>query len=261
MFDVDVYLARLGYTGPVSPTWPILRDLHKRHLMTIPYDSALNAMVDDLWSSVDIEVDKTFAEVVVGGRGGVCTELNGLFRVLLERLGFAVEVYSGGTRQLDGSFGPDLEHVFNSVVLDGTRYLVDVGFVGPSFLEPIVLSDEPQEQYGNVFRVAEDGDYRVLLRKGRTGDYLQTYRFRPRPRSFAEWDDPGEDLREFARGLAAAGTLVRGRSFESGQRILIGRRYVVVDDGHDHLRVLVNDDEHREVVAAILGIGHGAGTR
>lgn len=170
MFDVDVYLARLGYTGPVSPTWPVLRDLHKRHLMTIPYDSALNATRgDNLWSNVDIDVDKTFAEVVVGGRGGVCTELNGLFRVLLERLGFTVDVYSAGTRQLDGSFGPDLEHVFNSVVLDGTRYLVDVGFVGPSFLEPIVLSDEPQEQYGNVFRVVRDGGYRVLLRKGRRG--------------------------------------------------------------------------------------------
>ncbi|WP_242659583.1 hypothetical protein [Thermostaphylospora chromogena] len=34
---------------------------------------------------------------------------------------------------------------------------------------------------------------------------------------------------------------MRGRAFETGQRILIGRRYVVVDDGYDHLRVLVND--------------------
>jgi len=119
---------------------------------------------------------------------------------------------------------------------------------------------EPQEQYGNVFRVVRDGGYRVLLRKGRRGDYQQTYRFRPRARSFDEWNDPGDDLREFARGLAAAGTLVRGRAFETGQRILIGRRYVVVDDGYDHLRVLVNDDEHREVVAEILGTGHGRRT-
>jgi amide synthase len=258
MFDIDAYLSVLGYTGPADPTLQTLRELHKRHLMNVPYDSALNAGRGiELWEHVDIDVDTTFDEIITGSRGGVCTELNGLFRVLLDKLGFDISVLSAGTRQLDGSFGPDLEHVFNVVRLDGQMWLVDVGFVGPSYLEPLLLSDEVQSQYGNQFLLTEQDGYRILHRKGQVGDFQAVYRFKLTPRGFAEWRVPSDELRDFARQLAMAGTLVRGRAFADGQRILIGRRFVTVESGHDQLRVLIDQDEYQKVVADILRLEEG----
>ncbi|WP_410631079.1 arylamine N-acetyltransferase family protein [Amycolatopsis sp. cmx-4-83] len=254
MFDVDRYLSVLGHPGPAEPTWDTLRRLHRRHLITIPYDSALNATRGTaLWADVDVDVDAAFDSVVTGGRGGVCTELNGLFRTLLTRLGFDTGVLAAGIRQLDGSFGPDLEHLFGYVRLDGELLLTDVGFVGPSYVEPLRITEQVQHQYGNDFRVVERDGYHVVQRRGRAGDWQAVYRFHPRPRDFAEWRGPGLGLEEFARRLASAGTLVRGRAFERGQKILIGRRLLTVEDGHDTIRGLVTQSDYDAALADILG--------
>lgn len=253
MFDVEAYLAVLDHRGPTDASRETLRRLHHAHLRTVPYDSELNsARGTDLWKGVDIDADAAFDAVVLGGRGGVCYELNGLFRRLLTELGFETGVYAAGIRQVDGSFGPDLEHIFSFVRLDGAVLLVDVGFVGPSYLEPLVLGPQEQPQFGTSFRIVTGEGYHVLQRRGQRGDWAAVYRFRPVPRDPADWAAPSEELAEFARALAGAGTLVRGRATPSGQRILIGKRLVTVDDGHESMRVLTDPAEHARVLADIL---------
>ncbi|GAA4617147.1 arylamine N-acetyltransferase family protein [Saccharopolyspora hordei] len=253
MFDVDQYLKAIGFSGHPQPDVATLRRLHKAHLMAIPYDSSWNAERGiSIWRDVDIDVDTVFDEIVVGGRGGNCYELNGLFRRLLDEIGYDTAVLSAGIRQVDGTFGPDLEHVFNRVELDGTTWLVDVGFVGPSYLEPLVLSDDEQPQFGSTFRITRQDGYRVLERKGQAGDWQSVYRFRPQARDFQEWSGDQRELIEFAQQLVGAGTVIRGRAFDTGQMILIGRRYLEVDNGHDRMRVLVDQDELDRVVRTIL---------
>ncbi|MFE9611173.1 arylamine N-acetyltransferase [Streptomyces sp. NPDC006012] len=253
MFDVERYLKVLGHTGPVRADWETLRTLHKKHLIAVPYDSTRNTgNGTSLWEGVDIDPDETFDNLIVEGRGGVCYELNGIFRLLLERIGFETGVLAAGIRQMDGSFGPDLEHVFGFVRLDGEPVLVDVGFVGPSYLEPLRVNDEIQHQYGNDFRILRQDDYHVVERSGRTGVRQPVYRFRLRPREFAEWENPTPDLVAFARQLAHTGTVIRGRAFDRGQRILIGRRLLTVDDGHETIRGLVDRADLDQVVADIL---------
>ncbi|MFE5239044.1 MULTISPECIES: arylamine N-acetyltransferase family protein [unclassified Streptomyces] len=257
MLTVETYLEALDYDGPVEPTVETLRELHKRHLVAFPYDSSLNtARGTSLWAEVDIDVDAVFDEIVVGGRGGVCYELNGLFRVLLQHLGFDAGVLAAGIRQVDDSFGPDLEHVFNYAKLDGRLWLVDVGFVGPSYLEPLpVVPHQITHQYGNRFRIVLRDGYHVVQRRGQAGGWQAVYRFKPRPRELSEWLAPSEDLDAFARQLMGAGTVVRGRAFETGQRILIGKRLLTVDGGHDTVRGVIGADDHAAVLADILRTG------
>ncbi|WP_131743080.1 arylamine N-acetyltransferase family protein [Actinomadura roseirufa] len=260
-FDVDTYLRVLGHRGPAAPTLETLRELHHRHLVAFPYDSALNTgRGTALWAGVDIDRDAAFDEIVLGGRGGVCYELNGLFRILLAELGFEVGVFGAGIRQMDGSFGPDLEHVFNHARIGGALFLVDVGFVGPSYLEPLRVTEEVQPQHGSRFRVVARDGHRVVERSGRAGPWQAVYRFRDRPRDLAEWQVPSAELEAFARALAGAGILVRGRSFATGQRVLIGKRLLTVDDGHETVRVLTDPAEHERVVAEILRPAAEAGS-
>ncbi|MFF7542913.1 arylamine N-acetyltransferase [Streptomyces canus] len=256
MFDIDHYLAKLGHTGPrPAPTPETLRVLHKRHMMTQPFDNFLNGVRGTaIWDGVDIDVDTVYKEVVIGGRGGVCYELNGLFRALLTGLGFEVVVFSAGVRGPDGSYGPEMEHLFNGVRIDGEWYLADVGYSGPSLLEPVRVSAEPQEQYGTGFRVLEGDDgFHYLERRPRGGEWGVIHRFLLQPRKFSEWlDTDNPTLDAYAEMLAAHVTYIRGRALENGQMTLTGRRLLIVEDGVERVRVLVKKDDYEAVLDDIL---------
>ncbi|RBM10953.1 arylamine N-acetyltransferase [Streptomyces sp. PT12] len=261
MFSVDAYLSSLGWTGPAEPTAQTLRELHKRHMIRVAFDNSAHAKLGtSILNDIDIDLDATFDEIVIGGRGGVCFELSGLFRRLLTELGYDVIILSAGARGASGEFGPDLEHFFLGVHLDGDLWLVDVGFAGPSFIEPLRLTDEEQEQYGVTYRLIRQDGYHVLQRKGSVGDWQAVYRLKPEARTLADWnglatatpgdDDPGWN---WAGQLVASGTVIHGRSFDTGQLILVGRRFVRVDNGHEEVRVLVDTDEYRKTADHILG--------
>ncbi|MEV6554036.1 arylamine N-acetyltransferase [Streptomyces sp. NPDC051597] len=260
MFAVDAYLAALGYTGSRDLTPETLRDLQKRHLVAIPFNNALRT--DQGTQSVadaDIDLDAAFASVVEKGSGGVCFELNGLFRKLLIELGFQVEHLSAGVRGPGGTFGPDLEHMLLGVRLDGDLWLVDVGFAGPGFLEPLRVGDGIQHQYGVDYQVVPQDGYFAVKRRIRDADWQDVYRFKDQARDLSEWSAAaeaaadGEDAWNWEGELVAADTVIRARSFEQGQRVLVGRRLLTVDDGRETVKVLITPEAYEEAVQRILG--------
>ncbi|MEU7384785.1 MULTISPECIES: arylamine N-acetyltransferase [unclassified Streptomyces] len=255
MFDIPKYLEKIGYTGSPEPTLDTLRAVQKRHIMSIPFDNSVNAGVDrglSVWDDVDIDPDELFEAVVVDGRGGVCYELNGLFRFLLTGLGFDYRILAGAVRQVNGGFGPDLEHIFGCVQLDDETWLVDVGIAGPHYIEPLRVTEEVQEQYGVQYRMYEADGYTVVERKPKNGDWLAIYRFRMQFRDIQEWTDPDPKLVEFPPGLVAVGTYIHSRATENGQLVLIGRRYLELADGVERVRVLVDAEQYKETVRTIL---------
>jgi amide synthase len=262
VYSIESYLARLGHTGPVDPTIETLRSLHKKHLMTVPFDNSVNAERGAyIWDFVEIDVDQAFDSLITGGGGGTCFELSALFRRLLTDLGFRVDLLAAGVRGPDGSFGPDLEHLFNGVHIDGVVWLADVGFAGPSFLEPVRVTAEPQEQYGCAYRVVphtQDERYLVLERKAVGTDWQPVFRFKLQSRTLAEWQrDPTqpEVLNpewNWAGELVPSTTVIRARAFDTGQIMLIGRRCLTVDNGREEFRVLVRPEDYAATVSTIL---------
>src|SRR5688500_5438065 len=107
-FDVDRYLARIGYDGPREPTRDALAALHLAHLIHVPCENLhvfhrLGVRVDVGWS---------YGKVVELRRGGWCFELNGCFAELLRRLGFRVDLMSCRTFEPDtGGLSPDFDHL------------------------------------------------------------------------------------------------------------------------------------------------------
>ncbi|MGW2330350.1 arylamine N-acetyltransferase family protein [Streptomyces sp. NPDC001700] len=258
MFEVDTYLRRIGFTGEPEPTIETLRALHKGHLMSVAYDSShfINSFTG-FRNVVDFDVDQAFTDIVVNGNGGVCHDLNGLFRRLLADLGYEVELLAASQRWPNGRFGPDLEHTFGCVRLDGDIWLVDVGFAGPSYLEPLRVSDEVSHQYGCDYRLTGQGAYHVLERKDRTGEWRPVYRFELRPREVAEWDSPeATGVGEVVSDSLFAGTALRGRALPNGQLVLTGKRLLRVEDGHEKIRTLIDPAEYDSVVKDILA-GNG----
>lgn len=253
MFDVEKYLHRLGYSGPVEPTEAVLRTLHKSHVMTIPYDSGRMHRTGSITHNpARIDLDQCFEDIVIGGQGAYCFALNGLFRALLTELGFDVMRISA-TVNLGPAYGPERLHLFNGVRLDGEDFLADVGYSGPSFLEPIRLVDEVQEQYGCSFQLAADGGTRTLRRKPRNGTWRDLYRFVFQDRDIRDWDGFSSVLSDLMSESEPTGTEIYCRATGNGHRSLVGKRFVEVVDGVESMRALVRPAEYRTVLESLLG--------
>jgi len=179
--DVDAYLHRIHYQGPVTPDAAALRALHVAHLEAIPFEN----LDIHLGRPIVLEEHALFDKIVRRRRGGFCYELNGLFSALLRELGFRVTRLSAGVMRADGGFGPDFDHMTLLVDLDD-RWLADVGF-GDSFREPLRL-DEPGEQVqeGRIYRVRHDGRSGTMVRSGE-GAPGTGYRFSFQPRHLTDY--------------------------------------------------------------------------
>ncbi|GAA4793935.1 arylamine N-acetyltransferase [Streptomyces ziwulingensis] len=268
MFDVDAYLQRLGWTGQrPGPDLDTLRTLHKRHLMTLPYNVAGQGFADGV-HLVDIDEDETFRTGVMEGVGGTCFQLNRLFFRLLTELGYEVSLLAASTAEGRENFGTEIEHMFIRAVLDGEEWLVDVGYPGPSYLEPLRVGDEVQTQYGCQYRLVRGSDADgegtgggeadapiALQRRGRVTRWGTVYTFRLRARQWHDWKELEDRARAHHATASAAADdsqgILCGRSFDNGQAVLKGHRYLVVRDGREHVRTVVDDQEHRRLVAAI----------
>ncbi len=134
--QVRAYLDRIGYTGPTPPTLQTLQRIHLAHLLTVPFENL------DIHRGrpIRLERDPLFQKIVRERRGGFCFELNSLLAVLLQGLGFSVQLLSGQVSRVDGSFGPEFDHLAVQVNLENEAWLADVGY-GDSFRQPLRLGD------------------------------------------------------------------------------------------------------------------------
>lgn len=149
-FDLDAYLARVGYRGSRAATLDTLEALHLLHPAAIPFEN-LNPL---LGLPVPLDIDSLQAKMVASRRGGWCFEQNTLFRAALEALGFRVN--SLGARVLwnapaGSPIGPR-SHMLLLVDIGGRSYIADVGFggnvlTGPLRLEPHTAQSTPHEPH------------------------------------------------------------------------------------------------------------------
>lgn len=147
--QVKNYLKRIGLEGAVCPDQEGLEKLVWAHLTHVPFE---NLTVCEERKVPSLEEEDLFHKVVEGQRGGYCFELNRLFYLLLEKLGF--EAWPVAVRIRWGrDFIPAISHRATAVRIGDAQYLADVGYGGPGPKGVIRLSEEVQEIRGVRFRV------------------------------------------------------------------------------------------------------------
>ena len=177
-FDLDGWLARIGYTGPREASLASLQGLVAAHSAAIPFED-----IDPfLGRPPKLDVGSLQTKMIAGGRGGYCFEQNRVLRAGLMGLGFQVtsliaRVVAGATPD---AFRPATHMVLRVDLLEGP-FLADVGFghqtpTAPLMLEPEILQPTPHEE----MRLAPIGEELVL--EARLADRWQhLYRFSLRP--------------------------------------------------------------------------------
>lgn len=163
VLDLDAYMQRVGYSGPVNVDGPTLRALHRAHVATVPFEN-LDVI---LGRGISLDLADIQEKMVRQRRGGYCYESNLLFAAVLERIGFDVR------RQLIRTLDPVItprprSHMTTFVKVDGVTWFADVGF-GSGLLEPVELDNRRTFQQGAwEFRLtgpADDGGVRLQQRQ------------------------------------------------------------------------------------------------
>ncbi|WP_419711106.1 arylamine N-acetyltransferase family protein [Pseudomonas sp. NFX224] len=140
--DRALYLRRLGFDAPPAPTLETLQQLQLRHTGAFPFENLTTLSGEP----VLIDLPSIEQKVLHNGRGGYCYELNYLYLILLQELGFDARGISGRVvmGQPEGAWTART-HRLSLVTLDGVRYITDVGFGGMVPTAPLLL-DSPAEQ-------------------------------------------------------------------------------------------------------------------
>ncbi|AYC41327.1 N-hydroxyarylamine O-acetyltransferase [Streptomyces griseorubiginosus] len=265
--QVDAYLRRLGVQHPAWPTVEVLRELHLRHLQTVPFEN----LSVHLGEEIVLEEERLVEKVVGDGRGGFCYELNGAFAGLLAALGFDVTLLAGRVYGDEGRLGIPYDHLALRVrTVDGGEWLADVGFGAHSHYPLAFGARDEQEDPGGTFRIVEAGPDAAGVRGGDgapakgggeaadldvvVGGRSQ-YRLEVRPRVLGDfmagaWWHSTSPASHFTQSLVCS------RVTEDGGRITLSGRVLKVTgaDGEREERELGTDEEVLEVYRERFGV-------
>jgi len=172
--NLDAYLARIGYAGPRTATLVTLREITRKHAMSIPFEN-LSVLVD---GAPDLELSALQAKLVDRSRGGYCYEQNGLLAAALRELGFSVVGLSARVRYRipEGVVTPRSHMLMRVETPEGIAF-ADAGFGGLTLTAPVMMRwHEEQETPHERVRLVPAGDDFVL--QALVGDaWSDVYRF------------------------------------------------------------------------------------
>jgi N-hydroxyarylamine O-acetyltransferase len=248
-FDLQAYLARTGYRGPVSTDTDTLEAIVLRHAQTIPFEN-LDPL---LGREVRLDLDSLQAKMVRGGRGGYCFEQNHLLDAALRSIGFR-------TRRLaaqvlwNQSSALARTHMLLMIEQQDGDLLADVGFGGMTLTGVLRLAtDIDQKTPHESFRLIRDGeDFRLEVRL--RDSWNPVYRFDLRERLLADYEVYNYFLSTnpaspFVRSLLAARPDENGRYALLNNKLSIHRR-----DGTTERRALTSPAEMCDVLTNIFQI-------
>ena len=185
-FDLDAYFARIGYSGPRSPTIDTLEAIHACHPQAIPFEN-LNPLLH--WP-VRLDAASLQQKLVREGRGGYCFEQNLLLYHALQALDFKVTGLAA--RVLWNAEGAvrARSHMLLLVDLNGGPYVADVGFGGLTLTAPLRLAtDIEQATPHEPFRLTQvDGG--LMLEARIESAWKGLYIFDLQPQALADYELP-----------------------------------------------------------------------
>lgn len=249
--EIEPYFERIGYSGSREPTAATLRQLHRAHMLRVPFEN----LDIPLGQSIECSLPSFYDKIVRRRRGGFCYELNGLFGWLLELLGFSVVLLSA--RVFDGDQpGQEFDHMVLLIELQ-ERWIADVGF-GDSFLEPLRLETAAEElQQGSSYRFAGTDSGRRLERR-RESAWAPEFVFAVTPRQLREfsamchWQQTSPESNFIRKSVCSMAT-------PGGRTTLSNGRLIVTEAGQRTERSVADEAEYRALLSTHFGIDLGNG--
>lgn len=259
MFDLDAYLARIGYDGPRAPTLDVLHALTAAHAQAIPFEN-LDVL---LGRGIDLTPEAVFDKLVHRRRGGYCFEQNSLLLEALAALGFQAFPLSARVRiDRPREALPARTHLFVRVELGGESWLTDVGVGALSLTRALRFGAEGEQPTLHEPRrlVREDGRWFHQVRLGDTWSDVYEFTGEEMPlidRELANWFTSTHPRSHFL------GRLIVARAAPEGRRITLQNDELKVRDRHGRAAVhtVTSAEELLAVLRDSFGLEFPPGTR
>ncbi len=155
-FNLSSYLKRIRYEGDVKCDIATLSNLMRSQLQSVPFENT-EVQAGEIPS---LEGDDIVEKIIFQNHGGYCYEINGLFAMALNEIGF--EWYFAGARPMLYPTRRPKTHLVVIVDIDNENYLCDTGFGGYGLREPLKIQKGEVVQGGDVFRLEQEGSEYIL---------------------------------------------------------------------------------------------------
>jgi len=248
--DVARYLARIKCPPDRRPSHKFLNNLHKSHLLQIPFEN----LDIHMGNEIILDIHKIYHKVILRNRGGFCHELNGLFYHLLVQLGFQVRLISVKMYLEEGSLGEEFGHMAMLVGVADQIYLADVGN-GKSFLQPKLLrSGLTQIDYNQYFKLNKNVDGEYLLTMSDDGiTYSNRYLFSTKERRFVEFVGMCRWQQTSAESIFTQKKVIT-QATPDGRITLTDKLFTITKLGNSEEQPILNQDEFNVKLLQHFGI-------
>lgn len=247
--DLDAYLARVGYDGPLRPDAETVVALHRSHATAVPFEN-LDVM---LGRGTSIDLAPIQDKIVHNRRGGYCYEMNILFAAVLDRIGVPVR------RQLIRTGDPLVHprprsHLVLLIDIGGESWLADVGF-GSGLSEPVPLDRREQvTQGGWTYRLTGPGpDSAQRLQELQAGSWETMYTIINDPTYRVDVGGANENTSTSPGSPFVQRPIIIHRHPEA-ERQLIGRTFRVMRPDRTASTVTVADEDYAATLAERFGL-------
>lgn len=166
-----------------EPTLDTLGHLQTRALLTLPFEN----LDIHLGRPIRLTHESIYAKIVTGDRGGFCYELNECFYQCLSALGFDAQRLEARVTIRDK--GDPFDHQVTLVLIDGVRWLTDIGF-GDSALTPLNLDSSSTQSDGKTsFRISEQNGRLELHRLLHSDEWTRVLAINPEPQLWSNFEE------------------------------------------------------------------------
>ena len=156
--DLDAYLERIEWGGPIRPTFDTLAGLLDAHMLRIPFEG-LDVL---LGRPVRLDLESLQNKLVHARRGGYCFEHVTLFAAVLERLGFQPLRHTARVVRFAPRSESPRTHMILKVALPEGTFVVDPGLGGLAPRVPVPLDGAVVRSGHEAHWMASDAGYWVL---------------------------------------------------------------------------------------------------
>jgi len=251
VIDLNAYLRRLRYDGPLGADLATLRAITTAHVNAIPFEN-LNPL---LRLPVSLELADIERKLVHEHRGGYCFEQNGLLLAALRALGYDASGLIARVLWMKPEDAVVAQtHMLLRVELSGESWLVDVGFGSMALSGALRLQPDIAQPTGNEpFRLLEQqGDWRMQAQV--KDEWRTLYRFDLQPRPAIDYVVANHYTSTYPESHFLH-SLIMARTLADRRLGLRNREFVVHHTGGESVRrVLAGVDEIKQVMRDEFGI-------
>lgn len=247
-FNLPDYFKRIGYSGKPAKNIETLRSLMRCQLFSVPFEN-LDVQAGKVVSMVPEEIVE---KLVYRQRGGYCYEVNGLFAMALQALGFEYQLVAA--RPMFYPVRRPKTHMAIVVQLEQQAWLCDLGFGSYGIRAPMALDVLNKEviQDNDGFMLTETSPGAFLLKAKVDEAWQPQFAFDLIPWEFLDFY-PANYMNSTHPEAIFVQKLLVVLHTHAGRHILFGNTLKTIAHGVVEKRVL-SAEERCNTLKAVFGL-------